>query len=202
MDILPHSLCSVEGLDYLRGLSHGISGIALAIYRIGSELGKLNHQSLATELLQLEFDLTKDGKWTDGHSYNGKDLRAWCHGSPGIALTLASMPELLNHNIILRDYLKIAFHDTIQNGQYNSECLCHGTAGNQLVIDLILKKQLGQSIPDIDVLSNRDVLKNGFSSFGLAQTLSLGVMTGLAGAGFYLLAKDGVTDSLDFLTLE
>ena len=46
-----------------------------------------------------------------------------------------------------------------------------------------------------------DLLKSGFSSHGSAQTMSIGLMTGLCGAGYSLLGRSDPSVDFGFLTL-
>jgi lantibiotic modifying enzyme len=46
-----------------------------------------------------------------------------------------------------------------------------------------------------------DLLKSGFLSIGAAQTMGIGLMTGLTGAGYYLLGRSDHQVDYGFLTL-
>jgi lantibiotic modifying enzyme len=129
-----HSDHPIEGLDYIRGFSHGISGIALAIYRLGELFNKENLIELAGKLLLHECSLVANDKWTDSHEFDGKPLVGWCHGSAGIALAISYMPRLLESNQAVMDYYQLAVSNTFEKACYSSKCLCHGTAGNLLCI--------------------------------------------------------------------
>lgn len=189
----------VTGMDYLRGLSHGISGIALTLYRLGEFFKQDDVVRLATKMVLHEYSLVKMGQWTDSHSYNGAPLVGWCHGSAGIALALASMPKLLSHNREVKEYFDAAISYTLARGIYDSKCLCHGTAGNLLCIAAHAPENA-----NLNNLMDRfeaDLLMSGFLSFGAAQTMGIGLMTGLTGAGYYLLGRSEPRVDYGFLTL-
>lgn len=189
----------IDGMDYLRGFSHGISGIALSLVRLGDFLKQDDVEKLATELLLYEYDLVKMGQWTDSHSYNGAPLVGWCHGSAGIALALSSMPKLLLHNKDIKEYFDIAVTNTLSKGVFNSKCLCHGTAGNLLC--LAGQAPENKNINNLMKHFEENLLNSGFLSTGAAQTMGIGLMTGLTGAGYYLLGRSDSRVDYGFLTL-
>ena len=127
---LPKNETKIDGLDYLRGFSHGLSGVSLCIHRLGLFFKDLTADELASELLLYESDLACGNRWTDEHKLQGKDLVGWCHGSSGIALALNSMPSVVSSNVKLTEYLAAAEKNTANCGAYTSQCLCHGEAGN------------------------------------------------------------------------
>jgi lantibiotic modifying enzyme len=189
----------VEGMDYLRGFSHGITGIALALYRLAEYFNQVQVENLVAELVLHEYSLVKTGQWTDSHSLNDAPLVGWCHGSAGIALALTSMPKLLEVSPDIKEYLDFAVSNTLSKGLYSSKCLCHGTGGNLLCIVSHLpdNSNLNGLMRDFE----SDLLKDGFSSLGAAQTMGVGLMTGITGAGYYLLGRSDPQIDFGFLTL-
>jgi type 2 lantibiotic biosynthesis protein LanM len=193
------SIRPIDGLDYIRGFSHGVSGVALAIYRLGELFNNENSIELAGKLLLHECSLIANDKWTDSHEFNGKPLVGWCHGSAGIALAISSMPRLLVSNKAVMAYYRLAVSNTLEKAQYSSKCLCHGTGGNLLC--------LSSTSSDSEVLENLmvefedNLMATGFASFDSAQTMGVGLMTGLSGIGYYLLIRSRKNKDLSFLTL-
>jgi lantibiotic modifying enzyme len=186
-------------MAYLRGFSHGISGIALSLYRLGEFFKQDDIERLATELVLHEYSLVKAGQWTDSHSYNGAPLVGWCHGSAGIALALSTMPKLLLNSQGVKEYFDLAVSNTLAKGVYDSKCLCHGTAGNLLCI--LANAPDKSNIDNLMEHFEADLLKSGFLSIGAAQTMGIGLMTGLTGAGYYLLGRSDHQVDYGFLTL-
>jgi lantibiotic modifying enzyme len=187
----------IPGMLNLRGLSHGISGVALALYRLGLYLNKREAVQLAELLLIREFELIESGGWTDSHKYAGEALVGWCHGSAGITLALSEMSELFTSNSSLQKYREIAYKNTVSRGRYSSLCLCHGVLGNIFC----LSQPNAEHLPEWGNNIDADLLDNGFQSLDQAQSLGVGLMTGVTGAGFYLLAKASGTTDRGFLTL-
>jgi lantibiotic modifying enzyme len=189
----------IAGMDYMRGFSHGITGISFALYRLGGFFKDEGLIALATNLLLHEYSLVKNGKWTDTHTYGGEQLVGWCHGSAGIALALSSMPKIVEKNKTIYEYHHKAIANTLAKGSYESRCLCHGTGGNLLC----LRKSSLQSeqFRELSSQFQFDLLESGFSSMGAAQSMGIGLMTGLTGAGYLLLGAKDVNFDYDFLTL-
>jgi lantibiotic modifying enzyme len=78
-------------------------------------------------------------------------------------------------------------------------CLCHGTAGNLICL---AKFKLGNLLANaMSEQLKSDLLHSGFSSMGAAQTMGIGLMTGLTGAGYYLISKDRPQVDFGFLSL-
>jgi len=189
----------IEGMDYLRGFSHGITGVALSLYRLGEFFEKENAIDLAAHLVIHEYGLVKTGQWTDSHTFEGQPLVGWCHGSAGIALALSVMPKIFSLNETIKIYYDMASENTLSKGVYSSKCLCHGTGGNLLCLGAFSSNDKTLQIY-MDQFE-KDLLEMGFSSLGAAQTMGIGLMTGLTGAGYYLLGKGEPKVDFGFLTL-
>lgn len=198
-DILLAEKSKVPGLDYLRGLSHGISGLALAIHRIGQFLSDSKAEDRTIELLTLEQEFVLSGGWTDSHSYEGRPLVGWCHGSAGIVLALSQMPSITSAADNIAIYYESAFENTLERYDFQSRCLCHGSLGNLLCLQAAQRKK--EQVEMQMLRGERSLLKSGFSSLGAAQSMSAGLMTGLVGAGYFLLAREHSETDFDFLTL-
>jgi type 2 lantibiotic biosynthesis protein LanM len=191
---------AIDGLDYFRGFSHGISGLALALYRIGRYLNDGFSEEISTKLLLHEYELVRSGQWTDRHSYGGEPLVGWCHGSAGIALALSSMPEIIDRSKDVENYYELAVENTLKNYDYESKCLCHGTLGNLLCLQATEIDDF--KIQQLKRESEIALAKYGFKSLGAAQTMSVGLMTGLVGAGYYLLGQVAPDTNFKFLSLD
>lgn len=70
-----------------QGLSHGVSGIAFALARLGAVTGRSAYLDTATESLAFERDLydPEEHNWRD-RRFDGECTRTYCHGRPGIGL--------------------------------------------------------------------------------------------------------------------
>lgn len=189
-----------SGIEFIRGFSHGFSGIALAVYRLGDFLGEADSLDITKRLLVKESRLVSDGGWTDRHQYQGKELVGWCHGSSGIALVLSELSQRVQLEKPLLDYYAAAKENTLKNGFYDSHCICHGSVGNLMCLKACGFDHIrGKDLSDRLML---EILNEGFSSFGRAQTMGIGLMTGLIGSGYLFLSESDSEIDLKFLTLK
>jgi lantibiotic modifying enzyme len=187
-------------LSHTKGLSHGISGISLGLYRLAEYLACDEALDLSRQLELRESELVLQDGWTQNQR-NGAPLVAWCHGSAGISLALSCMPKLLKTEKRLKDYFDRSVLNTINSKFYNSHCLCHGAFGNQVILEAI-DQPIGKLDCDIEA-ARKALITSGFASFGAAQTLSIGLMTGLSGLGLYFLSKSSQNSKkFDFLSLK
>ena len=189
----------IEGMDYVRGLSHGITGVALSIYRLGEFFQRNDLIDLSASLVSFEYSLIKGGKWTDSHTFKNEPLVGWCHGSAGISLALSVMPKIFSRIQGINEYYDFAFNNTLVKGVYSSKCLCHGTSGNLLCLGAFQSQEV--ALKNQMAIFEKNLFEEGFSSIGAAQTMGIGLMTGLTGAGYYLLGKSKAKVNFDFLTL-
>lgn len=187
----------IPGMLNLRGLSHGISGVALGLYRLGSFFNDQKSIQLAELLLIREYELVESRGWTDSHKYAGEALVGWCHGSAGIACALSEMPELCALNSNIQRYKDAAYKNTVSRGRYSSLCLCHGVLGNIFCLSQPHMDNFG----DWDKSIETQLMVNGFESLDAAQSIGVGLMTGVTGGGYYLLTKASGQVDRDFLTL-
>ncbi len=202
----------------LCGFSHGTSGIGFVFLELGHYLKNSAYYAVAEQAFAYEnacFDATKRN-WPDFRlnmwkreeiaamekSYSqgdwqvfeqAKDMAAWCHGAPGIALSRIRGYQLIRDRTYLQD-LNRAMAKTKESPLGNL-CLCHGLAGN-----------LDAYIESYKVLKRRKPWANARASGLLlldeATTLlthlhagdplplqrrPLGLFVGLAGVGYNLL---------------
>lgn len=100
----PHGLCWPPGPGQagLLGLSHGTSGMALALFEAAAAAGRADLRDAARSCLAFErhhFDPVR-GAWPDYRTYPGRPAGApswplaWCHGGVGIGLSRVRIREL------------------------------------------------------------------------------------------------------------
>ncbi|MEO8585512.1 MAG: type 2 lanthipeptide synthetase LanM [Acidobacteriota bacterium] len=123
---------SLDGLC-LAGLAHGGSGIALAVSRLGVAAGREDFSAAARAALRSEAAIFDSGmgNWPvlvrEGDGIRRLDMRAWCHGAPGIALARVAMRDL-GGTELMRD-LEIAVETTRRVGLLSLDHVCCGNAG-------------------------------------------------------------------------
>lgn len=132
---------------HLTGLSHGTSGIAVALMELGASTG--NEGFVAAARSALEYERTwfnaELGNWPDLRDVTSRDtiptvyLSQWCHGAPGIALARLRAMELLGDTRFHQE-AEVALHTTLHTTREAlhtgslSYSLCHGIAGNLEVL--------------------------------------------------------------------
>lgn len=204
----------------LTGYSHGAGGIGSALLELYTATGEERFRDACEAAFNYErhwFDPAK-GNWPDlrdpelsgasreqGVSY----MNAWCHGSPGIALSRLRAYELLGDEVCRRE-AETAIETTTANLYGNSEMsqtnysLCHGLGGNSEPL-LYGAQVFGR--PDLFARAEEVALR-GIESYesqrlpwacgGPGGLETAGLMLGLSGISYYYLrmADPDATPSL------
>jgi type 2 lantibiotic biosynthesis protein LanM len=194
------------GHPALVGLSHGASGIAVALAEIASALDDERYAAAAARGVAFEatmFDPVARN-WPDLRRdttpANRVAMRSWCHGSVGVALARLRLLELLStHGDAPRwsEQLNVAMETSIDMGLALVDHLCCGNIGRAAVIATVGQGvgnrewelagvRLGALVASAAGASpeNYRLLLGIEGSCGLRLP---GLMTGLAGIGMYLL---------------
>ena len=183
----------------LTGMSHGASGIALALLATGRLLDHVPFGHAAIRALCYErscFDPIR-ANWPDYRVLPGRDhngslawMWAWCHGAPGIGLVRLDALGSSDDPELARD-LAAALGSTARFGFGSNDSLCHGDLGN---LELFVRAhELGYRGEWEDALaghSSRLVtrVQKGHWRCGVPGGVETpGLMTGLAGIGYGLL---------------
>ncbi|HEX5077355.1 MAG TPA: type 2 lanthipeptide synthetase LanM family protein [Gemmatimonadaceae bacterium] len=190
---------SLPASQPLTGMSHGASGIALALLTAGRLLNHPPFVDAAMRALCYErgcFDPMRTN-WPDYRILPGRDqgeplvwMWAWCHGAPGIglvrldALGSSDDPELASD-------LAAALASTTRSGFGSNDSLCHGDLGNlELFVRAYELGYRGEWEVALAAHASRLVarLREGFWRCGVPGAVETpGLMTGLAGIGYGLL---------------
>jgi type 2 lantibiotic biosynthesis protein LanM len=192
------------GENPLAGFSHGITGIALALIRLGQAT---NHSEfIAAALSGIQFENTlydsEHQNWKDERVFFGQKssdnqiyMTAWCHGAAGILLGRTKMypyvPAEMKESI-LQD-INRALRTTITSGLTQNDCLCHGNLGNTEILQEYTSLFPENEVADI-IQSSRAWIVNRICNGGSISSREYlfgykipGFMTGLAGIGYSLL---------------
>ena len=194
------------GHPELIGLSHGASGVAVALAEISVSLGDSSYADAAARGLDYEASLFNPSQdnWPDlriGLSPADRfSMNSWCHGSVGIALARIRMLELCGTHDAAdtwRHELSVAIESAINLPLTPVDHLCCGNLGRAAIISLA-----GQFNDDLRWQSiGRDLTSDVFDAAkGDAGSIKLllgiegssglrlpGLMTGLSGIGMVLL---------------
>ncbi len=205
--LLTHAMPAGAGLGWpsplpadgpLTGLSHGASGMALALLELAALTGEDRYSKAAKAAICYERGLfsSREGNWPDLRAGESDEAgppkrfaTAWCHGAPGIGLArLHSLQHIDDSEA--RGEIAAAVQATVSHGVGSNHSLCHGDLGN---LELLLVASQSH-FPDCRVDRDRwtvhildDIQARGWIC-GVPQGIeSPGLMTGLAGIGYGLL---------------
>jgi lantibiotic modifying enzyme len=129
------SWTTLPGKPDLAGLSHGASGIALALLELHHVTGDARHLQAAREGFRFERSLfdPRLENWADVRGTEPAFPVAWCHGAPGIGLARLRAYELLREEQ-WRAEAEAALRTTRRSLEASTPgadfSLCHGVAGN------------------------------------------------------------------------
>ncbi|HEY0928799.1 MAG TPA: type 2 lanthipeptide synthetase LanM family protein [Gemmatimonas sp.] len=201
----------------LTGLSHGASGIALALHRAGRVLGRSDFLETARQavLYERHAHATAEGRWPDYRRIavrppegGWSSMNAWCHGASGIGLVrlemLASQSSTHAISGLQRD-LEFAVRDTLLHGFSGNHSLCHGMLGNYALLHdaaRITDSTAARQQSDTIARGILDSIDRVGVQCGIPRGIETpGLMTGLAGVGLGLL-KMGGANVADVLTMK
>jgi type 2 lantibiotic biosynthesis protein LanM len=182
----------------LTGMSHGASGMAVALATAGRLLGDDVLLRGAADALRYErstFDADRRN-WPDYRILDDRQpgeapvMLAWCHGAPGIGLarlaTLGIVPD-----VGIEADLSAALETTARDGFGSNESLCHGDLGN---LELLIRaRELGHEGGWARTLADQSArlaakVARGQWECGIPGGVETpGLMMGLAGVGYGLL---------------
>ena len=188
----------------LAGLSHGISGMVLALVKLWDATKRDEFLNAAIVGIKYEISLfvTEKGNWKDERVYSGEKASdrgsysvAWCHGAAGILLNRVKIYTLLDkeHKTLLKDDIREAVKTVVREGILGNNCLCHGNLGNTEILEEYLKCfsdeetmahciTLRQIIAENICREKYDCINAYLFGYKLP-----GFMTGLSGMGYSML---------------
>lgn len=193
-------------LSLPRGLSHGTSGLALALLHLGHVSDNRTFTQTALEALRWEDSLIAEGVWTDAIMVGNMYQATWCHGAPGIALSRLAAWRLEGDEKAL-PVARRALEAVVARGALDNHSLCHGIVGNLeplLVAQDLLpaeEKWAAALREGIEVLMV-DLRSGRWRTALPGQLDCAGLMTGLSGVGYGLLRLSDRANVPSVLMLE
>lgn len=181
----------------LAGMAHGNSGGIYAYAALLERTGNSVYVGRIRKLAEYEDSLYFDalGNWKDvrkqrADAGKGRNMVAWCHGAAGILLSrlkLDSLPEFAGDTFVKQD-LEHAVAALKYGEIPDNICLCHGLAGNYLIIKWYLQKYSDKELEERgEVLLRLLICQLEDDARAAAQERNrVGLMCGLAGAGMAL----------------
>ncbi|MGN4719521.1 type 2 lanthipeptide synthetase LanM family protein [Bacillus cereus group sp. MYBK226-2] len=177
----------------LGGFSHGVIGIALALYR----LFKITHEKVylntCLEAIRYQDSLfnNKTNLWGDSTENERVDQRlGWCHGSSGIIIAYIEMWDILNSD--QKEMVQKSIDTTLDNMGYNNHSLCHGALGNYWALTHTEKiyEKVDYRISNIKNKLLKEIATNPIISGFPGKMETPNLMLGLSGIGLSLLAME------------
>jgi lantibiotic modifying enzyme len=181
----------------LGGFSHGVSGIAFALGKLGAVLGDEIFTSYAREALNYEASLFSaahqnwaDLRSSDGDSENSYSMMAWCHGAPGIGLAHARLFSECGFDFA-REQARRSVETVVRHGFGANHSVCHGDLGNldccRQIAECLGDHAYDKTLEKIETAILEDVAERGPLCGNPEGVQSPGLMTGLAGIGYSLM---------------
>lgn len=195
----------------LTGLSHGLSGVILALCKAYDVTGDGALVPLAIQVLEGENRLSREGFWLDLRDLGPVDhATKWCHGDGGILIArrqlMKSMGEVLDETTrqTVLDDIQRCENNLWQHGLGDGYNLCHGDFGNLICLyDLYRHADDPEGISRVKQALGkvaRQFFAGPFLDSDRVPDVSL--LTGITGAGYALLYEIDPTIpnilSLDF----
>ena len=193
----------------LCGLSHGTTGMALALSALGAKTRMTRFAEGARAALEYEAGLfsAERSNWPDfrydlspasGQATGEPEIgymTTWCHGAAGMAHARMAMLGSLGESAVdrairarLLSEIRAGLSTTIREGFGRSHCLCHGDAGN-----LELLAEAGRTLGDESLTAlaregaatlMEEVAQTGYRCGVPSGVEAPGLMAGIAGIGY------------------
>ncbi len=177
----------------LLGISHGASGFALALSALADATGDERFATATEDALAYEdywWELTNswpdfrgEGIFPGQESDHSSDMLAWCHGGAG---ALIARTELRRLGANVRQDVFDSAEDQVRtslnaaNGISLTGSLCHSNVGNA---DCLLEASGDRTDETVSRVAR---ITAGQIFEGIDQSMPKGLMTGLAGLGYFL----------------
>jgi type 2 lantibiotic biosynthesis protein LanM len=183
----------------LAGLSHGVSGISLALTRLSNLLSDDKYLLAARSAIGYEDSLFSDkhNNWLDlREGTDGNVGWAWCNGAPGIAIERIESAKQLygkDNSGSINDLDSII--KSILSSQWPSDySLCHGAFGNLDILSYIAEQTKDQQLSKVCKQAISQTIEQWvapYKSFDylFKQVPSFGLMIGSTGIGYTLLRQ-------------
>ncbi|GAA0891554.1 hypothetical protein GCM10009122_12330 [Fulvivirga kasyanovii] len=198
MNILP--LC---------GLAHGVSGVAFVLTELANYFNNPSFLFLAFEGRQYEnsyydkslanwpdfrsqfrgnpnTDISRYALGDKAHFEQRPPMTAWCHGAPGIGISRLNMYNMVANINLKNELYNIAskIENSLKENLMHMN-ICHGTLGNGLILMQIVSQLKLENYKEC-ALKPLSLLKGAVAN-GSLEEKSVGLFTGVIGAGHYLL---------------
>lgn len=179
----------------LAGMAHGNSGYIVAYAYLLELTGDAHYYQRIQWLLDYEDSLfcPDSGNWRDLRSKGREEtaMNAWCHGAAGILLSRLKLGMLSGFQgdiRVERDIERCLKAFDICNPP-KSSCLCHGLAGQYLILKCYLKQNPNEWAEKKAKILLQNILEEWSKEKGMLpqERYNIALMTGIAGIGAALI---------------
>lgn len=180
----------------LAGMAHGNSGFLMAYADLYKITKKPDYLDKIHRLLAYEDALYSEEKknWLDMRESSGERImNGWCHGAPGILLVRLKLVNMLPEDEQVNKDIKRAAQALFYQKTDSKICLCHGMAGNLLIMQTYLQKYPDRKLNaeyKKEIVRLTGYLKDE-QSLLVTELLNSALMNGITGVGmFFLLSQN------------
>lgn len=176
----------------LGGMAHGNSGFLMMYADLYENTKDAAYLKKINELISYEDSLYSEEmeNWLDLRNVSVKHVvNGWCHGAPGILLTRMRLLELMPEDKTLREDLDKAVNALFYGDRDGKVCLCHGLAGNLLIMKDYLKHYPDETLQmqyETDWMRLLETLEDKRNLI-VTERFHPGFMNGIVGVGMALL---------------
>lgn len=175
----------------LAGMAHGSSGILMAYAELLRITGEKTYEEKIRQILSYENFLysKKYGNWLDLREPGEiRVMNTWCHGAPGILLARMKLEEA---GVRTEKDIRLAAAALFTQNPAGHICLCHGAAGNLLIMNRYFLKNGKRNQTYVrayeTLLSDFLLHMPEYGKELIYESRNPGFMNGLAGVGYALL---------------
>lgn len=186
------------GEEPLAGMAHGNSGYILAYACLLELTGDASYYQRIQRLLDYEDSLfcPASGNWRDLRSKEKEEasINAWCHGAAGILLSRLKLEMLhgFREDVRVKKDIGRCLKAFDMGKPPKSSCLCHGLAGQYLILKRYLKQKPNQWVEEKAEALLQNILEEWSKEEEMLpqERYNIALMTGIAGIGAALLESE------------
>ena len=177
----------------LAGMAHGNSGILTVYCDLYKATENNEYLKKAKLMVDYENSLYREelGNWLDLRvpEKQAHTMNAWCHGTAGILLSRLKLEKIMKDKQFTVDIercVEVLFKKTVDNRM----CLCHGLAGNVLIMREYLKIYKRKELYKVYKKCRRDFvtkITSFYPSLSVVERLNPAFMNGISGIVYALM---------------
>lgn len=169
------------------GLSHGLSGYALSLFRLYAHTKETAYINSAKEMIDLERSIYTD-------SSHRVEKNSWCHGYTGIGLSRLATLSLYDDEKV-RQELELAVVKTKESIGDESSLCCGDFGRFEFLMEYAKKEkshQLEMDVRQLIFFYMNEYLRTDGENCSLKENYQWGFMQGITGIGYSLLRLTGL----------